>query len=360
VRAALGLATALLSMWISNTATAAMMLPVALGLLAALAGAGAQESPRGLLLTVAYAASIGGVATPVGTPPNLITLGLLERLGGVKLGFLAFMAVGVPLALVLLAVQLGLARWLLPPGRSAAGLWEHVVLERRKLPPWGAGQWACAAAFALAVALWLFPGVVAAARVPESSLLARAAERLPESVVALLAAGVLFAWPLGGGRRALTWREGARIDFGTLLLFGGGLSLGKMMFDTKLAETWGRALVAWTGVDSLWGLTAVALLVALVLTELASNTASVAMLGPLVLALARDLQVPVVPPLLAVNFGASLGFALPISTPPNAIVYGTGRIPLPAMLRLGLLLDLSGCVVIFLVLRLLCPLLGWA
>lgn len=176
-------------------------------------------------------------------------------------------------------------------------------------------------------------------------------------MVAVAAAVLLFLWPVGDGK-ALTWEDGKRIDWGTLLLFGGGLSLGKMMFDTGLAAFVGRAAVEATGVTTLWGLTALALATTIVLTEIASNTATVTMLAPLVLALAGEMGVPAVPPVLAVAFGASMGFMFPVGTPPNAIVYGTGLVPLTAMMRIGVMVDILGFFVILAVLRTLCPLLG--
>ena len=358
LRIAVALVTAGISMWISNTATAAMMLPIALGLVRALAAAGSTESPRALLLIVGMAASLGGMATPVGTPPNLIALGVLERQGGRPLGFLQFMAIGVPLSLALLAVALAAIRWLVPRPAVAGDVSAYVAGERRALPPWAAGQWACAVAFALAVAFWIGPGVVSLFRGGFSTgSRGSGAGGLDESVVAVAAAVLLFLWPVGDGQ-ALTWEDGKRIDWGTLLLFGGGLSLGKMMFDTGLAAFVGRAAVEATGVSTLWGLTALALATTIALTEIASNTATVTMLAPLVLALAGEMGVPVVPPLLAVAFGASMGFMFPVGTPPNAIVYGTGLVPLTSMMRIGVMVDILGFFVILAVLRVLCPPLG--
>jgi sodium-dependent dicarboxylate transporter 2/3/5 len=359
IRVAVALVTAVISMWISNTATTAMMLPIALGLVRALAAAGSRESPRGILLLVAIGASLGGMATPVGTPPNLIALGFLER-AGQPIDFLRFMAVGVPLSLVLTTVTLVSVRGLVPPpaaGPADVGGW--VARERAAQEPWGAGQWACASAFAAAVALWLLPGIVTALGAGAGTWPRLLADRLEESVVALFAAAALFLWPVRG-RRALTWEEAVRVDWGTLLLFGGGLSLGKMLFDTGLAGVVGRAVVEATGVTSLWGLTALVLATTIVLTELASNVATVSMLGPLVLALTQELGLPPLPPLLAACFGASMGFMFPVGTPPNAIVYGTGLIPITAMIRVGVVVDVLGFFVIFATLRLLCPLLGMA
>jgi sodium-dependent dicarboxylate transporter 2/3/5 len=310
-------------------------------------------------LVVAIAASLGGMATPVGTPPNILALGFLER-AGQPLDFLRFMAVGLPLSLTLTAVTLVTVRGLVPqPAAGPADVGGWVERERATQQPWGAGQWACAVAFALAVALWLLPGVVTLVGFPPGTLPRLVADRLEEAVVAIFAAGLLFLWPVGE-RRALTWQEAVRVDWGTLLLFGGGLSLGKMLFDTGLAGVVGRGVVEATGVSSLWGLTALVLATTIVLTELASNTATVSMLAPLVLALTQDLGLPLLPPLLAVAFGASMGFMFPVGTPPNAIVYGTGLIPITAMIRVGVVVDVLGFFVIFAVLRLLCPLLGMA
>src|SRR5688572_28136662 len=140
LRIAVALVTAGISMWISNTATAAMMLPIVLGLVRALAAAGSTESPRALLLIVGMAASLGGMATPVGTPPNLIALGVLERQGGRPLGFLQFMSIGVLLSLALLAITLAAVRWLASTPSGTADVSAHVIAERRALGPWGAGD----------------------------------------------------------------------------------------------------------------------------------------------------------------------------------------------------------------------------
>jgi sodium-dependent dicarboxylate transporter 2/3/5 len=353
LRWAVALGTAAVSMWMSNTAAAAMMLPIVLGLTRALVSAGSSESPRGALLAMGLAASLGGVATPVGTPPNLIVLSHLEQATGRPVGFGTFMAVGVPLCVLLLVVAQLVLRLLIPPGAGSADVSRHVREERSALGRWGPAQTACTVAFGVAVTLWVGSSVLSAVGYRQL------AGRLDESIVALLAAGLLFVWPVGG-RAALTWKEAARIDWGTLLLFGGGLSLGKMMFDTGLARALGEGVVRATGVDSVWTLTALAIVVAVVLTEITSNTAAANMLAPVVLLLAADLGVSPVPPALGVAFGASMGFMFPIGTPPNAIVYGSGLVPLTTMMRVGAIVDVLSVPVIFVGLRVLCPLLGLA
>ncbi|HET7746614.1 MAG TPA: SLC13 family permease, partial [Vicinamibacteria bacterium] len=299
-----------------------------------------------------------GVATPVGTPPNLIALGFLERQAGRTIDFFPFMSLGVPMALALTAMMVLIVRYIAPAPGSGADVRSYVRSERAAQGRWGSGQYACAFAFGLAVLLWIFPGLVALFGADPQSAAGRVAARLDEAVVAVVAASVLFAWPVGD-TRALTWEDGQRIDWGTLLLFGGGLSLGKAMFDTGLAATLGRGVVQATGVETLWGLVALALATTIVLTETASNVATVSMLAPLVLALAREIGVPQLPPLLAVMFGASMGFMFPVGTPPNAIVYGTGLVPITTMIRVGVVVDILGYFVILAVLRVMCPLLGF-
>jgi sodium-dependent dicarboxylate transporter 2/3/5 len=149
----------------------------------------------------------------------------------------------------------------------------------------------------------------------------------------------------------------ATIDWGTIVLFGGGLSLGRLMFTTGLAEALGRAMVRLAGAETLWALTAVAIVAGVLLSETCSNTAAASMLVPVVIALAQATGVSAVPPALGAALGASFGFMLPVSTPPNAIVYGSGLVPLREMIRAGAVLDAVGVGLIWLTLRLLCPLL---
>ena len=179
-------------------------------------------------------------------------------------------------------------------------------------------------------------------------------------MVALGAAILLFALPtdLGRGEFTIGWRQAARIDWGTILLFGGGLALGRLMFETKLAEAIGAGMVWTVGAESVWALTAVAIVLGVILSEVSSNTASASMVIPVVIALAQGAGVSPIPPALGAALGASFGFMLPVSTPPNAIVYGSGLVPLKEMIKAGVWLDLTGAVVIWLGLRVLCPLFG--
>ncbi|MFB3854672.1 MAG: DASS family sodium-coupled anion symporter [Vicinamibacterales bacterium] len=359
LRVAIGLTTAAISMWMSNTATAAMLLPVALGILGAVATESERRGRAGFLLVLAYSASIGGIATPVGTPPNLITIGMLDQLAGRDIDFFRWVAVGLPLALAIYGALTLIARWLYPLPR-ARGSTETEDYTGPTLSAWSRGETNCLVAFSLAVSLWIAPGVVAIVAGPSSPAYRFVAARLDEGVVALLAASLLFVLPVDWKNRAftITWSHASRIDWGTILLFGGGLSLGRMMFTTGLAELIGKGLVAASGAESLWAVTAVMAAVAILTTEVASNTAATNMLVPVAVAIASAAGVSPVPPAMAVAFGASMACMLPISTPPNAIVYGTGMVPVTAMIKFGVLLDFLSFVAIVAGLRLLCPLLG--
>lgn len=360
VRLAMGGLTVGLSAWMSNTATAAMMVPVAVGVITASGG----DRPRdrgaiGLLLTIAYGAAIGGTLTPVGSPPNLIGLGLLDDLAGVRIDFLTWMALALPLGLALSAALFGLSSLLFGRPEEGAAMPETVDL----LGPtdWTPGQRNCLVAFGLAVALWITPGVVAVGGWSQTSIGQTLTRRLDEGAVAVAAAALLFLLPIDWPQRrfTVTWQDAARIDWGTILLFGAGLSMGRLMFETGLAERLGAGLIAASGAETLWGITALAIALGIVVTEITSNTAATNMLVPVILTIASAAQIHPVPPVLGACLGASMAFMLPVSTPPNAIVYGTGRVPITTMISFGVLLDLVAFVVLLVGLWLLCPLFGY-
>ena len=364
---AMGLIPLSISMWISDSATTAMIYPILLGIIATFRvgdeRSGGRRFETGLLLTISYAALIGGTGTPVGTPPNLIGLGMLEKLAGVRIFFFQWMLLAVPILLVLAGCMFAVMSLLFPAGRLDAGpIGERVRERRRDLGPWSRGEKNALAAFLVAVGLWVTPGLVASVAGPGSDLYKACERHIPEGVASLIAALLLFFLPTDWKARkfTLSWSEAARIDWGTILLFGGGLSLGALSFSTGLADALGRGVVTWSGVSSVWGLTAVSVALAIVLTEMTSNTATASMLVPIVIALAGTLSVAPAPPVIGVCLGASMAFMLPVSTPSNAIVYGSGRVPITSMLRAGVLLDALSFIVILAGLRVLCPLLGLA
>lgn len=368
ILAAMGLVTALVSMWVSNTATTAIFLPIALGVLGSLTNGAplrSQTYATGMMLMLAYAASVGGIVTPVGSPPNLIAIGQLEKLAGVRIGFLTWVLVCLPIFATMMAVLWGMLRLLHPPGeeieRHSGNLVGFLAAQRHSLGRWTPGQASTAVAFAVAVTLWIVPGIAQAALGKDHSIVSFLNAHFPESIVALLASSLLFFLPGKDGERAMNWEEAAKIDWGIILLFGGGLSLGALMFSTGVAKALGESAAGYFGASSgLWALTALAIAVGIVISETTSNTSSATMLCPVVIALAAAMNVNPTAPTLGACLGASMGFMLPVSTPPNAIVYGSGLVPLPAMLRAGLLFDFIGFTVIWLGLRIMCPLLGLA
>jgi solute carrier family 13 (sodium-dependent dicarboxylate transporter), member 2/3/5 len=358
---AFGAATALISAWISNTATTAMMFGIGLSILAALRSraAGAGLDPRyasALMLMTSFAASVGGLTTPVGTPPNLIGLGFIRSHLGVEVTFFQWLLIGIPVVAVLFGFLAVYLNWVGPSGvRELPAGAELIRREREALGPWTAAQRSVATAFGLTVALWVLPGVVALAWGEGSSVYLTLSRRMPEGVVAIVGAALLFVLP-GKDGPAITWREAAEIDWGVVLLYGGGFALGVLSFRTGLAEAMGRGLTDLLPVHGSFGLLVASVVLSAILSETTSNTASANMVVPVVIAIGRASGLDPLEAALGATFGASLGFMLPVSTPCNAIVYGSGQIPLGRMMRWGLALDLVGVVVIITLVRLLSPL----
>ncbi len=361
---AFGGVAAVLSGWISNTATTAMMFGIGLAMLRVLYQRHAegtialdQRWATGLMLMTSFAASIGGLATPIGTPPNVIGLGFIRSELQVELPFFSWMLLGVPAVLVLFGALALTIRLLFPAGTSVLpGAAAFLRQAREAVGPWTPGERSVVLAFGCTVALWVLPGILAVilgARHEATQLLAT---RVPEGVAALLGAMLLFVLPGTGGGRALTWREAADIDWGVILLYGGGFALGTLSFQTGLAEAMGRGLTGLLpSTEGVWLILA-ATVVAVILSETTSNTASANMVVPVVIAIATTSGADPLLPALGATLGASLGFMLPVSTPCNAIVYASGLIPLSRMMRAGLILDLIGVIVIVAVVSLLGPL----
>jgi len=358
----MGITVAILSMWISNTAATALMLPIALGVLTTMHGtekkSGGYET--GFLLFVAYGAGVGGVATIIGTPPNLIGVGLLAEQAHISISFLTWFAIGLPLAMVMLAITSVVLLKLHPPPPVLPNFLDSLNAQRADLGHWSIGERHACLAFGLAVGLWIVPGLLSAWLGSEHGMVSWFAHHLPKELVPIFVAGLLFFLPINfsQGQFTLTWKQAANINWGTILLFGGGIAFGHLMVETQLAHVIGEGLVSLFGVQSVWGLTAMSIMTAIVLTELASNTAAASMLVPVVIAIAQAADMSPIPPTLGACMGASLAFVLPVSTPPNAIVYGTGLVPVTSMVKAGLVLDILGGILIFIMLKVFCPLLG--
>jgi sodium-dependent dicarboxylate transporter 2/3/5 len=359
---AFGLISALISMWISNSAATAMMLPIALGAVGAMKAAhqrGWRNYASSVMLILSYGASVGGIATPIGSPPNLIGIGMIESITGLRISFFDWMALTVPISAVMF-VYLFFTTWLGKERRFVPA--SAAVAQSAPIGRWSRAEINTAVCFSIAVFLWLLPSAVELLSGRESPLAAFLSSRLDEGVVALLAASLLFILPvsLKEGSFTMTWKRAANIDWGTIILFGGGLSIGKLMFSTGLASAFGGVVVDFFGVETVWAITAVSIAVSIVLSETTSNTATASMAVPVVIAIAHGAGVSAIPPALGATLGASFGFMLPVSTPPNAIVYGSGLVPLVKMLKRGALLDIGGFIIILAGLMILCPLFGWA
>ena len=358
---AFGAVTAAMSAWISNTATTAMMFGIGLSIIAFLRenekAGGSRVSPRyatGLMLMTAFAASIGGLATPVGTPPNVIGLGFMRTALGVEVPFFRWMMIGVPVVVVLYAFLAWYLGALSPAGvREISGAREMIARERARLGGWTRAQRSAATAFGVTVALWVIPGIAALLLGERSPTYVALSRSIPEGVAALVGALLLFVLPGEGDRRAITWDEAVRIDWGVVLLYGGGFALGVLSFQTGLAEAMGRGLTGLLPISSEFGLLVASVLVAVILSEATSNTAAANMVVPVVISIATAAGMDPFEPALGATMAASLGFMLPVSTPCNAIVYGSGLVPLSRMIRYGFMLDVAGVVVIVTLVRVL-------
>lgn len=367
-----GAITAVISMWISNTASTAMMFPIGLGIVYATSDLisdklGSKIDPAklrfgtGIMLMTAYSASAGGIGTPVGTPPNLIGIAMIDKFAHVKIPFFKWMLITVPI-LILIYILLFYILYFLhkPEVNRIEGSRVYVDEEVKKLGKWTRGQKNTLMAFLVTVTLWIIPGLLDIFYGSGNPISQFYNTRVPESIAAITGMILLFIIPTDWKKRefTITWKEAVNIDWGTLLLFGGGLTLGSLMFETKLADSIGGAIFSFTGAGSVWGVTLVAIFLAIVFSETTSNTASANMIVPVMISLAIAAGINPIPPAIGATLGASWGFMLPISTPPNAIVYGSGMVPIRKMIRAGFIFDIVGGLVIWLGLRIMLPLVG--
>jgi sodium-dependent dicarboxylate transporter 2/3/5 len=271
------------------------------------------------------------------------------------------MAVAAPICLLMFAV-LAVVLLLLnkPEIRRIEGVEEYVATERAKLGKLSAAERNTLIAFVITVALWIFPGVIAVIAGTESAVYDTVSARLNEGVVAVLGASLLFLLPVSWRNReyTLNWSDAARIDWGTIVLFGTGIIFGSLLADTGLAETIGNSSADALGLSSMFAITAFAVILAIVVSETTSNTASAAVVVPIIIPIAVAAGVNPLVPALAATFAASFGFMLPVSTPQNAVVYGSGVVPITTMIRSGVSFDVLGAIIILLILPLMVAAVG--
>lgn len=370
---AFGIIAAMLSSVISNTTTAAMLLPIGLGMMGALGGLVKEQSGTerdvtrlrfgtAMMLMISYGAGVGGLLTPIGTPPNLIGIGFIREQLGVEITFFDWVVAAFPIVLLMfVALCIILILVNKPEVRRISGAEDYINEERSKLGPISTGERNTLIVFFTAVFLWMLPGFVALFLGEDSTLYAALGSRLDEGTVAIIAAVLLFLLPVDWAERRFTlnWNEAARIDWGTIILFGSGIVLGTLLSETGLAETMGTSIAETLGFSSLLAISAVSALIAILISETTSNTASATIVVPIVIPIAAAAGVnPVIPALCAV-FGASFGFMMPVSTPQNAVVYGSGLIPITKMVRSGISFDVIGLILIVILIPVMARLVGF-
>ncbi|MEM9301033.1 MAG: DASS family sodium-coupled anion symporter [Pseudomonadota bacterium] len=350
------LVCALLSMWMTNTSTTMMLLPIVLSVLAVIREnvADLREHDLGhfqiaMLLGLAYGASIGGMATLIGTPPNALLIAYLADNYGIEISFARWMMVGVPLSLMMLPIAwFALTRLLHPfdiPANDAVD--RHLHELREEMGPMTTPEKRVAVVFGAVVFCWIL-------RRPLTEWFGLTG--ISDSGIVMTAALLLFMLPSGNATQPqlMTWHDAARVPWGVLILFGGGLSLAAAVSNSGLALWLGESL---SPLNALGTAVLVVAAVALVifLTELTSNLATTATLLPVMGAIALQAGIPPLILTVPITIAASCAFMLPVATPPNAIVFATGMLTIPQMVRAGVLLNLIGIVLVTLVALVVAP-----
>ena len=338
------IATGFLSMWVSNTATTVMMLPIGLSVISMFDNDNPEAVRRfatALLLAIAYAASVGGIATLIGTPPNALLAAYLAETQDITVGFAQWMLIGVPVAFTMLAA----VWWWLT--RQDFGLREQAedssALLRQQLAdlgPMSRGEKLVAVVFVLTAMAWIFQPLLSADLLPW----------LNDTVIAIAAAIVLFLIPVSLRDRqfVMDWDTAQGMPWGVLLLFGGGLALAGVISSSGLAA-WIAESLSIMGMLPALAMVAVVVTVIIFLTEVTSNTATAAAFLPLLGALAMAQDVSPILFTVPAAIAASCAFMMPVATPPNAIVFGSGHMRIGDMIKAGFALNLIGIVVVTLI-----------
>jgi sodium-dependent dicarboxylate transporter 2/3/5 len=344
------IATAFISMWISNTATAMMMMPIALSVINLIKKSptqAAHDLPKaernlalGLMLTVGYAATLGGLATIIGTPPNVVFAGLLDEFHHQKLDFGKWMLVGVPVAVLLCtSTYFIVTRILFPNGiKKIEGSDELIDTRLKALGRMSKEEKMVLAIFSLTSFLWIFQQAL--------NTFIFGKEILNDTNVAMGGGLLMFIIPVKWKEKTflLDWKDAQKMQWGILILFGGGLCLANGLEDAGIVQSLGK-WIAGQSTFSLWLVFAL-IVVSVGLSELMSNVALVQIFVPVVFGIAAGLHVNPILLAMPVTLSASIGFMFPIATPPNAIVFSTGYIRIKDMVRAGILLDLVSIVII--------------
>lgn len=356
---AFGLVACILSMFVSASATAAMLLPIGIGVVKTIGDLIQKQNPDIktnrtkfsclLMLAIAYGASVGSVLTPITGIANVIGRGTIETMTGYKVDLFDWVSMSGPYLVAMAAVMwIALIIVNRPEVKKIHGGQEYFRARYSELGSMTVPERNVLIVFVGTVVLWILPSLVTTFGVT-TAVVTNVTDNLNEGSVVILTACVLFFLPRGNGsgEPTLTWKEAAAIDWGTVVLVGVGLTIGAMMNKTGLAATLGEGLADLTGVNSTWMLSLIAIVIALVISETTSNTASVGIVVPIIIPIAIAIGVDPIIPAMAGVFGANAGAMLPVSTPPNAIVYGSGFIPMKRMIGTGVFIDIICIPLIF-------------
>jgi solute carrier family 13 (sodium-dependent dicarboxylate transporter), member 2/3/5 len=334
------------SMWVSNTATTAMMLPIVLGLMKSMGIEDKNQQSR-LLLSVAFAATIGGLATPIGSPPNIIAIGMLQTLANINMSFLAWMAMAMPIVIILFIVLYFQTIKHFPKSQTE----KPFQVEGAKQLEWALVDLTKKEAtliliFLIAIFLWFSPSLISLILGAQHPLSLSIEAHLNPGIVSLFLGSLLFIFPLKSQEKIISQEDAMKIDWGSLLLFGTGLSLGQTLFKTGLADLAAGSVMQMMSTTPFFIFLAALIVFTIFFTEVASNTATANILIPLMIATSIKAEINALVPVLAVAVSSNLAFMLPVATPPNAIVYGSGLVDLKTMARFGLKMNLVSIVVL--------------
>lgn len=326
------LSTSVLSMWISNTATALMMLPMALAVVSKVPAKSKSKFPIYLMLAVAYGASVGGMATLVGSPPNIAMAGILDKQFDIQVDFMGWMKYGLPLSLIILAIVFLFFYLLLGKERK-----EKLEQFQEEKKPWTKNQIRVLLLFLVIVVLWAF-------RVPITNLVDF---NYSDEGVAVLGAIVLFFIPSEGKgeQKLLDWKDTKKLPWGILLLFGGGMALANMLAVNGVIDELAGVFENYAS-SPLFILLGVLVLIAIFGTEVMSNLALVSVFVPVVAAFASKSGIDILQLCLPITLAASCAFMLPVGTPPNAIVFSSGRLKISDMAKTGFVLNLVSVIIV--------------
>ena len=351
------IATALMSMWISNTASTVVMLPIAVSVIQLLMNDadGFTKNDKNfalsIMLGIAFAANIGGMSTLIGTPPNSVMLAFLNDSYNIDIGFFQWMKMGVPFAILMLAITYYCITRIFFPNRlgNIGGSGAIIQTELNKLGKMSRGEKIVLVIFLCTAIAWMLRSYL-------NTLLPNIT--LTDTTISVIAALAMFIVPLDitKGTFPLDWKDTSRLPWGILILFGGGLALASGLKDAGFIDMIGDYISGQTD-WSMWVVTAVLIFLMLFMTELMSNVALVTILIPLVVGIALGMDVSILQMVIPVTLASSCAFMLPMATPPNAIVFASGHVRVSQMARIGIVLNLISVGLLFAIAYWIVPLL---